>query len=66
MREFDEKSVTAAVLARMDECQDARFKQVMTSLITHLHDFVRDVKLTEAEWITAIQFLTDTGKTCTE
>jgi hydroxyquinol 1,2-dioxygenase len=66
MREFDEKSVTAAVLARMGECQDARFKQVMTSLITHLHDFVRDVKLTEAEWITAIQFLTDTGKTCTE
>ncbi len=66
MREFDEKSITAAVLARMDECQDARFKQVMTSLITHLHDFVRDVKLTEAEWITAIQFLTDTGKTCTD
>jgi hydroxyquinol 1,2-dioxygenase len=66
MREFDEKSVTAAVLARMDQCQDARFKQVMSSLITHLHDFVRDVKLTEAEWITAIQFLTDTGKTCTE
>ena len=66
MREFDEQSITAAVLARMDQCADPRFKQVMTSLITHLHDFVRDVKLTEAEWITAIQFLTDTGKTCTE
>jgi hydroxyquinol 1,2-dioxygenase len=66
MREFDEKSVTAAVLARMDDCQDARFRQVMTSLITHLHDFVRDVKLTEAEWITAIQFLTDTGKMCSD
>jgi hydroxyquinol 1,2-dioxygenase len=66
MREFDEKSITAAVLARMDECQDPRFKQVMTSLITHLHDFVRDVKLTEAEWITAIGFLTDTGKMCSD
>jgi hydroxyquinol 1,2-dioxygenase len=66
MREFDEKSVTAAVLARMDDCQDARFKQVMTSLVTHLHDFVREVKLTEAEWITAIQFLTDTGKMCSD
>lgn len=66
MREFDEKSVTAAVLARMDECKDPRFKQVMTSLVTHLHDFVREVKLTEAEWITAIQFLTDTGKMCSE
>ncbi len=66
MREFDEKSITAAVLARIDQCSDARFKQVMTSLITHLHDFVREVKLTEQEWINAIMFLTDTGKTCTD
>lgn len=66
MREFDEKSITGAVLARMDECQDPRFKQVMTSLITHLHQFVRDVKLTDAEWFGAIQFLTDVGKTCTD
>jgi len=66
MREFDEKSITAAVLARMDQCEDPRFKQVMSSLITHLHDFVREVKLTEAEWINAIMFLTDTGKTCTD
>src|SRR6187549_3882292 len=66
MREFDEKSITAAVLARMDQCKDARFRQVMTSLITHLHDFVRDVKLTDAEWFGAIQFLTETGKTCTD
>jgi hydroxyquinol 1,2-dioxygenase len=65
MREFDEKSITAAVLARMDQCQDPRFKEVMTSLITHLHDFVREVKLTEAEWFNAIQFITAVGQTCT-
>jgi hydroxyquinol 1,2-dioxygenase len=62
MREFDDSSITAAVLGRMDECQDPRFKQVMTSLVTHLHQFVRDVKLTDAEWFQAIQFLTDVGK----
>ena len=66
MREFDDKSITAAVLARMDQCKDERFRTVMSSLITHLHDFVREVKLTESEWITAIQFLTDTGKTVTD
>ena len=38
----------------------------MTSLITHLHDFVREVQLTESEWLTAIQFLTDVGQTCTD
>lgn len=66
MREFDEQSITAAVLARMDQCTDARFKQVMTSLVTHLHDFVREVKLTDAEWFNAIQFLTSVGQTCTD
>ncbi len=66
MREFDEQSITAAVLARMDQCQDARFRQVMGSLVTHLHQFVREVRLTEAEWFQAIQFLTDVGRTCND
>ena len=55
-----------AVIGRLSECDDPRFKRVMTSLISHLHDFVRDVKLTEAEWFAAIQFLTDVGTTCTD
>jgi hydroxyquinol 1,2-dioxygenase len=66
MREFDEQSITEAVIARLAECDDPRFKRIMTSLVTHLHDFVRDVKLTEPEWLTAIQFLTNVGQTCTD
>jgi hydroxyquinol 1,2-dioxygenase len=66
MREFDDKNITQAVIHRLSECADPRFERVMTSLITHLHDFVREVNLTEAEWFTAIQFLTDTGRTCTD
>jgi hydroxyquinol 1,2-dioxygenase len=66
MREFDEKSITQAVLARLSDCDDPRFQRVMTSLITHLHLFIRDVSLTEPEWLAAIQFLTDVGKACTD
>lgn len=66
MRQFDEKSITQAVIARLGESDDPRFKQIMTSLIAHLHDFVRDVRLTEPEWLTAIQFLTDVGQACTD
>jgi hydroxyquinol 1,2-dioxygenase len=66
MREFNEQSITQAVIDRLAQCDDPRFKRVMTSLVTHLHDFVRDVQLTESEWIGAIQFLTDVGQTCTE
>ena len=66
MREFDERTITQAVIERLSNCDDPRFRRVMTSLITHLHDFVRDVQLTEAEWIAAIQFLTAVGQTCTD
>lgn len=60
------QDLTQAALQRLCECQDARFKTVMSSLITHLHDFIRDVNLTGEEWMTAINFLTDTGKACTD
>jgi hydroxyquinol 1,2-dioxygenase len=60
------EGITQAVIARLAECQDPRFRHVMGSLITHLHEFVRDVKLTEAEWLAAIEFLTDVGKACTD
>jgi hydroxyquinol 1,2-dioxygenase len=65
MREFDDKTITSAVISRLENCDDPRFRHVMSSLITHLHDFVRDVQLTEQEWISAIQFLTETGQKCT-
>ncbi len=66
MRQFDDKSITQAVIGRLSDCNDPRFKRIITSLLTHLHDFIREVKLTESEWLTAIQFLTDVGKTCTD
>lgn len=66
MADLDEKSITQAVKDRLADCRDPRFKQLMASLVTHLHDFIRDVRLTEEEWVSAIQFLTEVGKTCTE
>ncbi len=64
MRNLTEKNLTDAVLAKLDGTTDARFKQIMVSLITHLHAFVREVELTEEEWFTGIQFLTATGQKC--
>jgi hydroxyquinol 1,2-dioxygenase len=64
--EYDTESLTEAVIARLAECQDPRFKQVMTSLIRHLHGFVRDVDLQGDEWFKAIEFLTACGKACNE
>lgn len=63
MRQFTEETLTDAVVARLARCEDPRFRQVMTALIRHVHAFVREVELTEAEWMAAIQFLTATGQT---
>ena len=64
MRNLTEENLTDAVLAKLEGATDPRFKQIMTSLIKHLHAFVREVELTEAEWFAAIQFLTATGQKC--
>jgi hydroxyquinol 1,2-dioxygenase len=66
MRHIDEDTITQAVIARHAQAPDARLRDVMTSLVQHLHAFAREVKLTEDEWFAGIQFLTDTGHICSE
>jgi ribonucleoside-diphosphate reductase beta chain len=48
----------------MEGCTDERFRTILSSLVRHLHDFVREVELTEAEWLEGIRFLTETGQKC--
>ncbi len=64
MRDFNEHTATAAVLDRMSDTKDARLKQIMTSVVTHLHAVVREVEPTMDEWMAAIRFLTETGQKC--
>ncbi len=64
MRQYTEDTLTEAVVARLKDVKDARFKQLMTSLIRHLHAFAKDVQLTEEEWFEAIKFLTAVGQKC--
>lgn len=64
MRNIDQHNITDAVIQRFEGCPNPRVREVMSSLVRHVHDFVRDVRLTEAEWEEGIRFLTDTGHTC--
>lgn len=64
MRQFNEDTLTDAVIARLKDAKNPRFKQLMTSLVKHLHAFARDVELTEEEWFEGIKFLTATGQMC--
>ncbi len=61
MRNLDEHTITQAVLDRFSNTPDPRLKQIIFSLVQHLHDFARETRLTEEEWFEGIKFLTRAG-----
>jgi protocatechuate 3,4-dioxygenase beta subunit len=61
---FSEEHSEQVVQASFEATPDPRLRQIMRSLVTHLHAFVKDVELTEPEWEQAITFLTATGQKC--
>ena len=65
MKDFTVENLTEEVIkAYSANAVSPRMREIFTSLITHLHGFVKDVALSEAEWFAAIAFLTATGKKC--
>jgi hydroxyquinol 1,2-dioxygenase len=65
-RSKTEDEITAEVLRRFGETPEPRLREIMLSLIGHLHAFVREVGLTEAEWFQAIAILTEAGRMCSD
>src|SRR6185312_11618965 len=57
---------TDVALERWKDIPDPRLRQIMQSLIKHLHGFVRDIEPTQAEWAVAIDWLTRTGQMCSQ
>ena len=64
---FSEEKSEEAVISRMDPNKvDPRLYEVMSSLVKHMHAFVKEVEPTNEEWMAGIQFLTKTGPMCTD
>ena len=64
MSDYNEQTLLEAVIKRIAGTPDPRLRQIMTSLVTHLHGFVREVGPTSEEWLAGIQFLTAVGQKC--
>jgi len=58
----NQHDVTVDALAVMERTTDPRLRAIMVSLIRHLHAFVRDVRLTEAEFRAATAIVNEIGK----
>jgi hydroxyquinol 1,2-dioxygenase len=61
-----EENLTDLALERWSNIPDPRLREIMQAFVKHLHGFVREVEPTPQEWFTAIDWLTRTGKLCTE
>ncbi len=64
MAQVEAQELAQAVIGRMADCKEPRLKEVMSSLIKHVHAFVQDIQLKPDEWMAAIEFLTATGHMC--
>ncbi len=64
MRDLNANNITDTVLETFEGCADARYKEIITTVVKHLHACVRELQLTPEEWLGAIKFLTDVGQTC--
>lgn len=56
-----EQDLVDRVVASFDDTESPRLRQLMQALVRHLHAYVREVRLTEQEWSTAVAFLTECG-----
>jgi protocatechuate 3,4-dioxygenase beta subunit len=56
--------LTGHVQDAYDETPDPRLREILTSLISHLHAFATETKLTPQEWLAGLEFLTATGQKC--
>src|ERR1700684_2268350 len=61
----DEMQRTEAVLAETCRADDPRFKEIVQALIRHLHDFAREVRLTESEFDASINIVARLGQLTT-
>ena len=64
MSQHQTADITQAVLDRLADSTDPRFKQIISAVIRHVHALAREIDLKPDEWMAAIQFLTQTGQTC--
>ena len=62
--DFTEETAADAVIESFAPSTNPRLREILASLVQHLHAFAREVELTIPEWEAAIDFLTRVGQKC--
>lgn len=65
MRDLNSANITESVIETFAATPNPRFHDIVTTVVRHAHDCVRELKLTPDEWLAAIRYLTAVGEACT-
>ena len=66
MRNVTKDNITDVFMGYIGEDADPRLREVMGSLVKHLHSFAKEVNLTHEEWNIGLEFLEKSGMMCDE
>jgi hypothetical protein len=66
MKNLTVDNITGNTIRVNSLCEDPRMKYVLERLVTHLHDFARETRLSTNEWMAGLQFLTEVGQICSD
>lgn len=62
LKDLNIDNITENTIIINSQGNDVRLKYVMERLVTHLHDFARETRLSTSEWMAALNFLVRVGQ----
>jgi len=62
MKDLNIDNITENTIRINSQGPNERLKYVMERLVTHLHDFARETRLSTKEWMAALNFLVKVGQ----
>lgn len=65
IKDLTADNITDNVVLINNQCPDPRTRYIFDRLVHHMHDFIRETRLTTAEWMLGQQFLTEVGQIST-
>ena len=63
--DLDFENITQHSIDTNSQGSNPRLNYVLERLVSHLHAFARETRLSNEEWMAGVNFLTEVGQTCT-
>jgi hypothetical protein len=66
LKDLTIENITANVKLINSQCENPRLRYILERIVQHLHDFARETRLSQDDWMQGIRFLTSVGQICTD